>query len=180
MIKDYYLERKTKPAKFLIFTIIFFSVMKLVEIIYFYYPARHIFCMKHHMTIQLDWSFLTILNDFWRFLTIFCLQCKLYIQGYIQIYIHSILCDVSEISRWLISRSIENLLKMTSPNFRVGLCRIGLSPRLNSKVKWTPLWTTLKFKFTFRQGLFFVVLLLFCYALQIIKDNFKWYLHEIQ
>ena len=55
----------------------------------------------------------------------------------------SILCDVSEISWWLISRSIENLLKMTSPNFRVGLCRIRLSPRLNSKVKWTPLWTTL-------------------------------------
>ena len=32
----------------------------------------------------------------------------------------SILCDMIEISWWLISRSIENLLKMTSPNFRVG------------------------------------------------------------
>ena len=36
---------------------------------------------------------------------------------------------------------------MTSFNFRVGLCRIRLSPRLNSKVKWTPLWTTLKLVF---------------------------------
>ena len=31
----------------------------------------------------------------------------------------SILCDVIENSWWLISRSIENLLKMTSLNFRV-------------------------------------------------------------
>ena len=56
----------------------------------------------------------------------------------------SILCDVIEISWWLISRSIENLLKMTSPNFRVGSARLRLSPRLNSKVKWIPLWTILK------------------------------------
>ena len=55
----------------------------------------------------------------------------------------SILCDVSEISWWLISRSIENLLKMTSPNFRVGSARLRLSPRWNSKVKWIPLWTIL-------------------------------------
>ena len=56
----------------------------------------------------------------------------------------SILWDVIEISWWLISRSIENLLKMTSPNFRVGSACLRLSPRLNSKVKWTPIWTTLK------------------------------------
>jgi len=55
----------------------------------------------------------------------------------------SILCDVIEISWWLISRSIENLLKMTSPNFRVGSACLRLSPRLDSKVKWTPIWTTL-------------------------------------
>ena len=56
----------------------------------------------------------------------------------------SILCDVIEISWWLISRSIENLLKMTSPNFRVGSARLRLSPRWNSKVKWIPLCTILK------------------------------------
>ena len=55
----------------------------------------------------------------------------------------SILCDVIEISSWLISRSTQNRLKMTSFNFRVGPCRIRLSPRLISKVKWIPLWTTL-------------------------------------
>ena len=55
----------------------------------------------------------------------------------------SILCDVIETSWWLISRSIENLLKMTSPNFRVGSACLRLSPRLNSKVNWTPLWTIL-------------------------------------
>ena len=54
-----YLERKTKPAKFLIFTIIFFTN----EIGWNnYYPARHIFCMKHHKTFQL-----TMIDHFWRF-----------------------------------------------------------------------------------------------------------------
>ena len=56
----------------------------------------------------------------------------------------SILCVMIEISSWIISRSTQNYLKMTSFNFRVGLCRIRLFPRLISKVKRTPLWTTLK------------------------------------
>ena len=64
------------------------------------------------------------------------------------------LCDVIEISWWLISRSTQNRLKMTSLNFRVGLCRIRLSPKLISKVKWTPLWTTLNL--TLIQGKFLI------------------------
>ena len=57
-------------------------------------------------------------------------------------FLSSILYNRIIISGWLISRSTPNWLKMTSFNFRVGLCRIRLSPRLISKEKWTPLWTT--------------------------------------
>ena len=48
------------------------------------------------------------------------------------------------ISGWVISRSTQNWLKITSFNLRVQLCRIRLSPRWISKAKLTPLRTTLK------------------------------------
>ena len=68
----------------------------------------------------------------------------------------SILCGVIKISWWLISRSTQNGLKMTSFIFRVGLCRIRLSPRLISKVKWIPLWTTFN-KFIIKRNVWFTI-----------------------
>ena len=50
----------------------------------------------------------------------------------------SILCDVFDMSWWLISRSTQNRLKMTLFNFRVGPCRFRFFPRL------TPKWTGIR------------------------------------
>ena len=67
-----YLERKTKPAKFLIFTIIF-SVMKLVKIII----IRPDIYFVWNITRPFNWQWLIIFDDFEY----------VYIQSYIQVYI---------------------------------------------------------------------------------------------